>query len=109
MDLNIFNNNKFSHNKTKNISPMFDELVDILYNDELNNLIDEKCKTTDDKRVFLMFLIMYFHSYLSIPLEMKTQFDIKIELKSFLSELIQNHDKRKRCLDIYKTFEKTLN
>jgi hypothetical protein len=114
MDANktlLFNNNNICNNNTNvnDISPMFDELVNVLYTDSLNNLIDTKCKTTDDKRVFFMFLIMYFHSYLSIPLEMKPHYDIKTELKRFLSELIRNPDKRKNCLDIYTTFEKTLN
>ena len=33
------------------------ELVDVLYDDELNNFINIKCKVTDDKRVFVMFSI----------------------------------------------------
>lgn len=97
--------------KNKEVYPLIDELVNSLYTSDINNLIDTKCQTIDDKRVFLMFLIMYFYSYLSIPGNVKeneTDTDIKHNLKLFLTDLIRNPDKRLKCLELYTTFENTI-
>lgn len=104
MELNITN----FREKYPDIYPMIDELVNSLYKPELNNLIDTKCHTLDDKRVFLMFLIMYFYTYLSIPNEIKDKFDIKHELKVFLTDIIRNPEKRTKCIELYKTFENSV-
>jgi len=104
---------KISELKKNNseIFPIIDELVNSLYTTELNNLIDTKCKTVEDKRVFLMFLIMYFYSYLNVPKEIKenSNYDLKNELKLFLSDIIKNPDKRYKCIELYMTFEKSIN
>lgn len=91
------------------IYPMIDELVESLYTQEINNLIDTKCETVDDKRVFLMFMIMYFYTYLSIPNEIKTKYDMKEELKIFMSDMIKNPDKRMKMIELYRTFETSVN
>ena len=104
MDLDITN---FT-NKHPDIYPMIDELVNTLYTTDINNLIDTKCETVDDRRVFLMFLIMYFYTYLSIPKDVKEKFDIKQELKVFLTDMIKNPDKRSKCIELYTTFEKSV-
>ena len=83
------------------------DLVDILYNERINDYINNKCETSDDRRVIFMFLIMYFYSYLSIPGELK-DVDMKEMLKIFLSDLIKNSDKRKKCLEMYEGFEDTI-
>lgn len=90
------------------IYPMIDELVESLYTDEINNLINTKCETVDDRRVFLMFLIMYFYTYLSIPKDLKEKYDIKYELKLFLTEMIRNPEKRTKCIELYTTFENSV-
>lgn len=98
---------KFENNK--DIYPGIDDLVDVLYTDEINNLIDTKCQTSDDKRVFLMFLIMYFYNYLSIPDDIKGgDYDVKTSLKMFLTDLLKNPEKRTKCLEIYTSFENTI-
>ena len=96
--------------KNPEIYPMIDELVNSLYKTDINNLIDTKCETIDDKRVFLMFLIMYFYSYLSIPASVKNneKVDVKNELKIFLTDMIRNPDKRSKCIELYTTFEKSV-
>ena len=104
MDLDITNFNK----KHPDIYPMIDELVNSLYTDEINNLINTKCETTDDRRVFLMFLIMYFYTYLSIPKDVKEQFDMKHELKVFLTDMIRNPEKRAKCIELYTNFVKSV-
>ena len=45
-------------NKIK-IYPFIDELVDALYTDELNKMIDSE-NVQVDKKTFIMFIIMYF-------------------------------------------------
>jgi hypothetical protein len=126
MDLNITNFRK----ENPDIFPIIDELVNSLYTDDINNLIHTKCKTIDDKRVFLMFLIMYFYTYLNIydlkhtPDNTKSLTDntthlfdntknildtnVKKELKLFLTDIIRNPNKRKLCLELYTSFEKSI-
>jgi len=101
MDIELKKNNMY-------IYPMIDELVDSLYTDEINNLIDTKCETIDDKRVFLMFMIFYFYAYLSVPKELKDSFDTKKELKLFLTDIIKNPEKRHKCIELYSMFEKSI-
>jgi hypothetical protein len=104
MDLDITNFSK----KHPDIYPMIDELVNSLYTTDINNnLIDTKCETVDDRRVFLMFL-MYFYTYLSIPKDVKEQFDMKNELKVFLTDMIRNPEKRSKCIELYTTFENSV-
>jgi hypothetical protein len=62
MDLDITN---FT-NKHPIFILMTDELVNTVYTIDINNLIYTKCETVDDRRVFLMFLMMYFYTYLNI-------------------------------------------
>lgn len=90
------------------ILPGINDLVNVLYTEHLNEYLDKKNETPDDRRVLLMFLIMYFYSYLSVPKEVKNKVDIKQTLKAFLSDLISDHIKRKVCLDMYTTFESTV-
>lgn len=91
------------------IYPMIDKLVDVLYNKEMNDLIYEKCQTTDEKRVFLMFIIMYFYSFLSISDINTSKYNLKIELKKFLNELIKNPLKRSKIIELYQNFENSTN
>jgi hypothetical protein len=104
MDLNIANFKQVH----PDIYPMIDELVNSLYTDEINNLIDTKCETTDDRRVFLMFLIMYFYTYLSIPKNLKEKYEMKHELKIFLTDMIRKPEKRAKCIELYTNFEKSV-
>lgn len=90
--------------KRKVSSPLIEELVDLLYTEELNNLIDTICVSNLDKRSFMMFVMMYFYSRLSAVNNVT-----KESLKSFLTELIMDNDKRKKCIDIYRNFEKSVN
>lgn len=109
MDLNI---SKFSKENPE-IFPIIDDLVNSLYTDDINNLIHTKCKTIDDKRVFLMFLIMYFYTYLNVyDTSYDTSYDKshtqKTDLKIFLTDIIRNPNKRKLCLELYTSFEKSI-
>lgn len=90
------------------ILPGINDLVNVLYIENLNEFLDKKNETSDDRRVLLMFLIMYFYSYLSIPKQVKSNVDVKQTLKVFLSELIRDKDKRLICLNVYKNFEDSL-
>lgn len=95
-------------NKINKNYPFIEDLVDTLYTTELNNLMDNKCSTEEDKRVFIMFILMYFYTYLSIPLEVKKNEEIKSELKLFLSDIIRNPEKRQIIIQLYKNFENSI-
>lgn len=91
-----------------NILPGINELVDLLFNENINNFIDKKCESVDDRRTIFMFVMMYFYTYLSIPDNMKMNKDLKQNLKIFLSDMIHNKDKRLKCLEMYTMFENTI-
>lgn len=78
------------------IYPMIDDLVETLHNDTLNNLIDSKCVTNLDKKTFMIFVIMYFYTYLNVGKDTS-----KEDIKLFLSELIRNPEKRRQCIELY--------
>lgn len=84
------------------IYPFINEMVDILYNDDSNNLIDKVIETSDDKSLFLMFAMMYYSIHLSLPENLDNQ-DKKNQIKIFMNELIQNPEKRLFCIEMFAT------
>lgn len=88
----------------KNIAPFIDELVDMFYKPEINMFINKKCETNDDKRSFLMFILMYFYTYLNN----NEKTNMKTPLKIFLTDLIRDSDKRKKCIEMYISFENNI-
>ena len=66
----------------------------------MNQFIKEKCKNAEDKRVFIMFIMMYFYSYLS-----NNTHKSKESIKLFLSNLIKNPESRQKCINLYIAFE----
>ena len=69
-------NTKLIYNKPE-IYPFIDELVDILYKDDLNKLIDSE-NVQFDKRTFFMFIIMYFTTRLYASNEYLSKENMKI-------------------------------
>ena len=92
------------NNKNNKICPGISDLVDVLYTSELNEFIQKKCSNIDDKRTFLMFIIMYFCSYLSLDDNMNNKQNMKI----LLSNLLLNPENRKKCIDLYLKFESSI-
>ena len=80
--------------------PFIDELVDSLYIDKLNNLIDKNCKTIEDKKIFIMFIITYFMTYLNTP-------NITSDgIKEFLNNIIKNPEERLKYIKLFYEFDK---
>lgn len=77
--------------------PFIDELVDKLYDKSLNDLIENSVKTPIDKKVFLMFIMMYF----IIHLQLDNAIDKKETIKSMLNDLIGNREKRKLFITFF--------
>ena len=93
------------------VCPFMDELVDSLYTEELNALIDKTCQTGLDKRTFMMFIMMYFFTYINVSGPsggVSKPEERKVMLKVFMSELIMNSEKRRRCVELYMLFEKSV-
>ena len=88
------------------ICPFIDDFVDCLYTDQLNDLVEKSCQTDIDKRTFMMFIMMYFSSYLSMN-DLGGR-DRKTVLKVFMSDLIMNSEKRQKCVELYRTFEQSV-
>ena len=100
------NDNKIDTITTKvtynnKIYPFVDELVDALYTDELNKIIDSE-NVQVDKRTFIMFIVMYFTT--------RIHSDIldKESIKYFLTDLIRTPEKRQQCIEIFLMFEKSV-
>jgi hypothetical protein len=82
---------------TKRTYPFVDKLVDALYQDDLNSVIEKSIEGHYDKSIFMMFVMLYFGIFLSIE-----NFDYKKELiKQSLSDIIRDHDKRTACLQLF--------
>lgn len=99
--------------KGAHVCPFMDDLVECLYTDELIALIETTCREDLDKRTFLMFVMMYFFTYLNtcaLPPggTEGPRADRKQLLKEFMSDLIMNSEKRKRCVDMYVSFEQSV-
>jgi hypothetical protein len=103
MNLELISDSEIT--KIIRIYPIINELVDTLYIKSINTLINIKCETDDDRRVFLMFIIIYFYSYFCIPNGTLNDSEIKIKLKLFLNDLISDQNKRQSCINLYKLFE----
>lgn len=89
-------------NKNKNkIYPFIDELVDALYTDELNKMIDSE-NVQVDKKTFIMFIIMYFVTRINSDVVDKES------IKYFLTDLIRTPEKRHQCIEIFLMFEKSI-
>lgn len=77
--------------------PFIDELVDKLYNKSLNDLIEKNISTSIDKKVFLMFVMMYF----VVHLQLEDSSDKKDIIKNTLNELIGDKEKRKLFVNFF--------
>jgi len=81
--------------------PFIDELVDSLFTEKINDIIDSE-NVQIDKRTFIMFITMYFITKLN------TDFD-KESIKYFLSDIINSPDKRRKCIELFLIFENSIN
>lgn len=84
--------------KTK-IYPFINELVDSFYTDDLNDLIEKSIESDFDKNTFLMFIMMYFGIHFKLSSENDLQ--KKCKIKTILSDIIRNPEKRKICIELF--------
>ena len=78
------------------IYPFINNLVDSLFTDDINKLIQSE-NVRMDRATYMMFITMYFATRLySIDTEVT-----KDDIKSFMSELIRNPDKRRKCIELF--------
>jgi hypothetical protein len=84
------------------IFPFIDELVDALYTDEINAIINSD-NVIQDKRTFMMFITMYFLTRLNVEKNV-----CKVQIKNFLTDLIRNPEKRIKCIQLFQVFEKSI-
>lgn len=83
------------------VYPFIDELVDALYTDELNKIIDSE-NVQIDKKTFIMFIVMYFITRINSDILDKDS------IKYFLTDLIRTPEKRQQCIEIFLMFEKSV-
>lgn len=83
--------------KTKSkIYPFIDSLVDSLFTKEINDILESE-NVKEDKNTFLMFITIYFTTRLYADNNTAT----KTNIKNFMTELIRNSEKRKKCIELF--------
>lgn len=83
------------------IYPFIDDLVDTFYKEHLNTFIDKSIESEGDKSVFLMFIMMYFCIHLKLE---KDNNDVKKDnIKILMSDIINDPEKRRLCLDLFES------
>ena len=85
----------------KTIYPFIDEMVEVFYTDNCNNMIENVVTTNSDKSIFLMFVMMYFGIHLK--LEQENDDTKKKQIKLMLSDIIRDHDKRRLCIEMFES------
>ena len=89
------------------VYPMINDLVDSLYTDEINDIIQKSCNSLVDKRSFMMFIIMYFLTFINIKNNNGNNLS-KNEMKILLTEFIRNPEKRQKCVELFLLFENSV-
>lgn len=105
---------KQENNNSNNVYPFINELVDSLFNNELNSIIDENTELNHDKSVFMMFVNIYFMAYLHTQSKTSTQNRVSDEerkklLKEMLSDVIRCPEKRQVCVSLIKQINPLFN
>jgi hypothetical protein len=99
-----------SKEKDSNIYPFIDDLVDSLFTDELNNIINKNTEQNIDKSVFMMFINIYFMAYLHTQKNSNiSNEEKKVTLKKLLTEVIRNPEKRQICVSLIKQINPLFN
>jgi hypothetical protein len=82
-------------------SIFINNLVDALFTEEINTLIQDNTKTELDKKSFLIFIMTYFYTTINSNAS-------KNEIKLFICDLFTNKDKRKILIELFVNFENTV-
>jgi len=99
------------------IYPFINDLVDSLFNEEFNNLVNKNTESNTDKSVFMMFVNIYFMAYLHVQEKQNLIQDINIDshtnkkllLKKMLSEVVKCPEKRQMCVALIKQINPLFN
>lgn len=83
--------------------PFIDNLVDSLFTNELNTLIQNNTELNSDKSVFMMFVNIYFMAFIHTQ-EAKNLSNIEKKeiLKKMLTDVIKCPEKRQVCVSLIK-------
>lgn len=85
----------------KYIYPFIDEMVNVFYTKECNDLIDKAIESESDKSIFMMYIMMYFGIHLK--LESENDDFKKEQIKLILTDLIKDHEKRRMCISMFQS------
>ena len=79
-ELQKYNNDNLKNNE---VFPFIDQMVNIFYNDQINELLNDSITGGYDKSIFLMFVVMYFGIHLK--LENKDKDEKKQQIKYLMT------------------------
>lgn len=85
------------------IYPFINDMVDTLYNDSTNELIERVIENNNDKSVFLMFIMMYYGIHLQLDKQDDDNFK-REQIKILMTDLIRDPQKRQFCIEVLNTF-----
>ena len=103
-------NSKVAKNKNSKVYPFVDQLVDTLYCDNINNIINDKIQTDMDKSIFMMFVLMYFVVNIKLQSAIDNQqlksdnVQTKEHIKNIMTHIIADGEKRKACLQMFESY-----
>lgn len=83
------------------IFPFIDEMVNIFYTTECNDLIEKAIQAESDKSIFMMYIMLYFGIHLK--LESENDEIKKNQIKILLTDLIKDHNKRRLCIEMFQS------
>lgn len=107
--MNNNNNNKMKSNEIESnkvkikdkIYPFIDEMVNTFYTENCNSMIKRSIETEDDKKTFLMFVMMYFGIH--FKLENENDKVKKEQIKLILTDLIRDPESRRCCVEMFES------
>lgn len=90
--------------KKSRIYPFIDKIVETFY-DEFDQILDEHVEQHEDKSIIMMYILMYFtvHVKLKDQLAQMTHKERRDTMKTVLSDIIRNPEKRQLCLQMFET------
>jgi hypothetical protein len=84
------------------IYPFIDKIVETFY-DEFESILDQHVEEQQDKSIIMMYILMYFtvHVKLKEQLSKMTHNERRDTIKTVLSDIIRDPEKRRMCLQMF--------
>jgi hypothetical protein len=91
------------------IYPFIDKIVETFY-DDFESILDQHVEQQEDRSIIMMYILMYFtvHVKLKEQLVNMTNAERRNTIKTVLSDIIRDPEKRSVCLQMFENKFRTL-